>query len=69
MPTDRETETLNYVVKYIRDNKIPPLQKEIAEHLNVSSVRAKQLLISLQKRGHLKLRKSEHRGITVIKTL
>jgi repressor LexA len=51
--TDRQTQVLEYIVKYRQEQGIPPTFREIARHFGVSHQNVQHLVAFIRKKGLL----------------
>jgi len=66
--TDTQAEILDFIVKYIKREQLPPIRSEISDFMGFSSDNAAQeQLIKLEQKGWIKLLKGKARGIRVLK--
>lgn len=67
--TSRQRELLQYIIKQIREHRLPPSVSEMAEYLKVKSKNAvAKLLSALEQQGYIKTT-GKARGIEVLETL
>lgn len=67
--TSRQKELLQYIIKQIREHRLPPSVSEMAEYLKVKSKNAvAKLLNALEEQGYIKTT-GKARGIEVLETL
>ena len=67
--TDRQKQLLSFIIREIRERRLPPSISEMATYLKVSSKNAvAKLLDALGKQGYIKT-SGKARGIEVLKTL
>lgn len=77
--TERQSEVLSFISKYIENNLYPPAIREVAEHFSISVKGAHDHITALKRKGHLKqadkcsramrLTKSEHEIVDEIPVL
>ncbi|CAI1175492.1 LexA repressor [Serratia ficaria] len=64
--TERQSQVLTFVRKFMRDNGSAPTQREIADAIGCSSANAAMLLLkALERKGALTIRAGRSRGIVL----
>lgn len=64
--TEREKQTLAFIMSYIEENGEAPMLREIASFLGVSKERARQLVDHLAKKGLVKHEYHKVRSLEVL---
>ena len=64
--TKREKEVFEFIKDFINSHKLPPTNREIAEHFGIAPKNAFKYLSILERKGYIKKNKKISRGITVI---
>jgi len=65
-PTKRQTEVLNFIKSFFRENKYPPTFREIADNFNISFKAAYDHVKALEKKSLLSCNSNRSRTIEVI---
>jgi repressor LexA len=64
--TDRQSEILSFIEKFISENEYPPSLREIGENFAITPKAVHDHLRALQKKGAIKIIPEISRGIVVL---
>lgn len=64
--TDRQQEVLDFIKKQIAENGYSPSQTEIAAEFQIAQTSAREFIMTLHRKGHLKFTPGIARGIKCV---
>jgi len=66
--TVRQTEILNHIDGYIKQNGYSPSVRDVAGHFDISPKGAHDHILALEKKGAIKSRRKKSRSITILRS-